>query len=168
MRVWKHTDHTLIVEDTPWIFGLVLIIMFMVFASIGIGLIASGEWMGLMFLLIGLTVIPGVAFLLIQRVQVVFYRPEGWVEIRRINLLKGRQTIRHKLDEISRAIVQTSSSGKGTTYRVALVIDHGQSAGTHPLTTVYSNVGKHHNVADAINAWLSPDQQAKAAPPFGA
>lgn len=156
MRIKKNTGHTLIVEDAPWVFGLMLILMLLVFAGIGVGLIASGEWAGAIFLLVGVIVIPGVAFLLIRRVQVVFYRPEGWVEIRRKTLLGQRQAIRHQIAEVSRAIVQTSRSSKGsTTRRVALVIDEGQSAGTHPLTLAYSNVGKPFEAADAINDWLA-------------
>ena len=154
MKIKTDTPDLLIVEDTPWLFAIMVTIMTLVFIGIGMGLVFSGEWMGLFFAVIGGGLGLLFFFLIVRRVQVVFYRPEGWVEIRRANVLR-RATVRHQLDEVSRAIVQRTSGDSGDLHRVTLEIDHGESAGQHPLTIAYSNTGDHHGVARAINDWLS-------------
>ena len=153
MKLKKNTEHTLIAEDAPWVFGILLIAFALIFSAIGIGLMASGEWMGILFALFGVIFAPLMFFLIVRRVQLVLYRPENWAEIRRKNLL--RQSVsRYGLSEIRRAIVQSTQGENGTLYRVALIVARGGVEGDVPLTTAYSNVGKHHQVAEAINAWL--------------
>jgi hypothetical protein len=154
MKIKTNTPDLLVVEERPWLLGLGIILFTLIFAAVGLFMLTDGEWMGLAFLLIGggLGLLGFFAF--VRRVQVVFFRPEGWVELRRANALR-RSTVRHDLGEISRAIVETSRGENADLHRVTLEIDSGQSAGLHPLTQAYTNVGKHHAVARAINDWLS-------------
>lgn len=158
MKVKKNTDHTLIVEDAPWFFGLMMVLFILVISSIGLVMLLDGELAGLIFLGVGVIVLPLIAYLFIRRVQVVFYRPEGWVEIRRANLLRQSKA-RYTMNEVKRAVVQSTRSDNNTLYRVALVMEKAGVQDTKPLTTSYSNVGKPHASAEAINAWLglSPD-----------
>ncbi|MDQ2090690.1 hypothetical protein [Marimonas arenosa] len=153
MKVKKNTDHTLIAEDNPWLFGFMIIGFILVFSGVGVFLIADGEWMGLGFLAGGLLLAPIFFVIFVRRVQLVFYRPEGWAEIRRKNVFRQTAT-RYDLSEIRRAVVQTTSGDSGTLYRVALVVEKGGVEGDIPLTQAYSNVGDHRGVAQAINAWL--------------
>ncbi|KAA0917660.1 hypothetical protein FLO80_06405 [Aquicoccus porphyridii] len=154
MKIKTDTPDLLIVDDTPWLTGVMLIVFILVFVGVGLGLILEGIWHGLIFLVVG-GGMGAVAFVLfVRRVQVVFYRPEGWVEIRRANALRHSR-VRHTIDEISRAVVEQSAGKNGTLYRVVLEIDHGQSAGRHPLSLAYSNIGDHRGVAHAINDWLA-------------
>jgi hypothetical protein len=162
MKVTTDTAEMLIIDDRPVILGLALIAFILVFVGIGLGLLLSGEWSGLLFALIG----GGLGFLalwaFVRRVQVVFLRPDGWVELRRKNLFGGSR-LRLALDEIDGAVIEESSSSDGgATYRVALVA-HGESAGHHPLTLAYSNVGHPHEVAAKINAWLGVAEAQAAA-----
>ncbi|MDU8927574.1 hypothetical protein RXV86_09275 [Alisedimentitalea sp. MJ-SS2] len=154
MKIRKNTDHTLIVENRPWFFAIMISVFILVFTGIGIGLLSSGELMGLVPLAVGLVMAPLFLYIFARRVQVVFYRPEGWVEIRRANL-RGTSKIRYDIEEIQRAILESTQSDSSTLYRVTLMVEKGGVAGPVPLTQAYSNIGKHRQVTDAINAWLS-------------
>lgn len=154
MKITTDTPDLLIVEDRPILLGLGLIVFIMIFVGIGIGLMLSGEGWGITFTLIG----GGLGFLafwaLVRRVQVVFHRPENWVEFRRKNILSGSR-VRHALSDISRAEVESSHGSEGsTTYRVVLVFDRGQSLGRHPITLAYSSGSSHHLIQAKINNWL--------------
>lgn len=153
MKIKTDTSEMLILDETPWLIGAMLIVFVLIFVGVGLGLILDGIWQGLIFLLGGGGMGAVAFFLFVRRVQVVFYRPEGWVEIRRANVLRHSR-VRHTIGEISRAIVEQSAGKNGPLYRVVLEIDHGQSAGRHPLSLAYSSVGDHHAVADAVNDWL--------------
>jgi hypothetical protein len=154
MKITTDTPDLLIVEDRPILLGLGLIVFIMIFVGIGIGLMLSGEGWGITFTLIG----GGMGFLafwaFVRRVQVVFHRPENWVEFRRKNIFSGSR-VRHDLSEISRAEIESSQGSEGgTTYRVVLVFDRGQSAGRHPITLAYTSSASHHLIQAKINDWL--------------
>lgn len=154
MKITTDTPDLLVVEDRPVLLGIGLIVFILIFVGIGIGLMLAGEGWGIVFALLGggMGLIAFWAF--VRRVQVVFHRPQGWVEIRRKNLFGGSQ-VRHELANISRAEVETSRSSEGgATYRVVLVIDRGQSVGRHPVTLAYSSGTSHHIVEAQINDWL--------------
>jgi len=152
MKVTRNIPEQLIIENRPWVISLALIATGLIFIGIGLSIFLSGELMGLFFMVMGL--VPfGLLFAFARRTQALFLGPEGKLIIRRRTLLGG-STIEHRLDEVGKAIVQSSTGDNGATYRVALIFPEGQSAGTHPLTLAYDNYGDHHGMADTINAWL--------------
>jgi len=103
----------------------------------------------------------------VRRVQLVFHRGENWVEVRRRSAL-GQSTVRHRLDEIAEAVVQSSRSSEGgTTYRAALVIPQGESQGVHPVTIYYSSGRGAARMARAINDWLNAARAADATDDIG-
>ncbi len=153
MKVTRNTENQLIVEERPWIIGAILSAVTLIVVGIGANMILSGELLGL--LVIATAAMPLLfMFIFVRRVQVVFHRPEGWVEIRRQNM-RTRSTVRHELSEISGASVQTSQSGDSPTHRVVLNIPKGQSAGEHPLTIYYVSGRGSERAASAINGWLN-------------
>ncbi|WP_372610587.1 hypothetical protein [Aquicoccus sp.] len=154
MKIKTDTADLLIIDETPWLLGAILIVFILIFVGVGLGLVLDGVWQGLIFLVVGGGMGAAAFFLFVRRVQLVFYRPEGWVEIRRANILRHSR-VRHTIDEISRAVVEESAGKSGPLYRVALEIDQGQSAGRHPLSLAFSSIGDHHAIADAINDWLA-------------
>lgn len=154
MKILTDTPDLLVVEDRPVLLALALIAFILMFVGAGLVMILAGEWWGILFALGG----GGMGFVafwaFVRRVQVVFHRPDGYVELRRRNLFGGSR-VQHELAEIDRAVIEESqSSDSGTTYRVALVVEHGQSAGRHPITLAYSSGRGHHRAAEAINSWL--------------
>jgi hypothetical protein len=155
MKVTTNTPDLLIVDDRPLFIGIMLILFILLFVGVGLGLVFAGEPLGLVFALMGGGLGAGAFIVFVRRVQVVFHRPEGYVEIRRKNAFRARK-VRHALAEIDRAEVESSRTSEGaTTYRTVLVIEAGQSVGRHPLTFAYSSGSGHRRVAEAINAWLS-------------
>lgn len=155
MKVTTNSPDLLIIEDRPLFIAIALILFTLAFSGAGLFMIAEGEWWGLFFMLFGGGM--GVLFfgIFVRRVQVVFHRPEGYVEVRRRNVF-GARKVRHDLTEIARAELQTSRSSDGPdTHRVALVIENGQSAGAHPITVAYSSGSGHQRCKEAINDWLS-------------
>lgn len=154
MKVTTNTPDLLIVDDKPLLLGLMLIVFILVFVGAAAMIVMSGEPWGILFGLIG----GGMGFaafaVFVRRVQVVFHRPEGYVELRRRNIFGGSR-VRHGLDEIARAELEESRSDNGgLLWRVALVIDEGPSVGRHPVTLAYTNGRGHQRVAEAINRWL--------------
>ena len=154
MKVTTDTPDLLIVEDRPVVIAIALIVFTLVFLGAGLLILATGEWWGLVFAGFG----GGMGLLFfavfVRRVQVIFHRPERYAEVRRKNVFRASK-VRYDLREISRAIVESSRSSEGgTTYRVTLVIDAGESAGLHPVTFAYSSGSGHANAAHAINDWL--------------
>lgn len=159
MKVHRNTPDLLIVEDRPWLFGLMLAGFILVFCGIGLSLLFSGDWMGLIFFFAGGGLGLAAFWAFVRRVQVVFHRPGGWIEIRRANMFR-RMTTRYDLAGVHRALVESTRSDGGTLYRVALVIKTGGISGTKPLTLAYSNTGDPQGVAGAINAWLGAEAHA--------
>ena len=154
MKIRKRTEHTLIVEDRPWLIGAMMIVFVLAFGGAGLFLVTSGEWFGLIFMFFGFVFAPLLFSFFVRRVQAVFYRPENWLELRRKTLF-GQSRARFDLRDVRRATVETTTGSKGgTLYRVALEMESGGIAGRKPLTTAYSNVGDHRGVAAAINEWL--------------
>ena len=154
MKVTTDTPDLLVVEDRPVLLALALTVFILVFVAVGFTVMMSGEWWGIFFALVGGGVGCAAFWGFVRRVQVVFHRPGAYVEVRRRNIFGG-STVRHGLAEIDRAEVEESrSSDSGSTYRVVLVVDRGQSAGRHPVTLAFTSGGAHHRVAKAINAWL--------------
>ncbi|PIE14165.1 MAG: hypothetical protein CSA70_03175 [Rhodobacterales bacterium] len=72
------------------------------------------------------------------------------VDTRRTTL-RGKAKTRHDLDEIKHAIFGSTNKENGTLCRVTLVTEKGGVSGPVPLPQAYSNVGKHHQIVEAIN-----------------
>ena len=154
MKVDTDTTDLLVIEDKPVILGLMLIVFILVFVGIGLWLMLSGEIWGLLFAAIGGGLGFAAFFAFVRRVQVVFQRPEGYVEFRRRNLF-GASRKRYALTEIDRAEIEESRSAEGgSTWRVVLVIGQGQNVGRHPITLAFTNSSGHRRAAEAINRWL--------------
>ena len=153
MRI-KHNDpDLLIVEARPWVLGTILAGGALAFFGTGVVKLIALELTGLFYFAAGAFMML-FFYIFVRRVQVVFHRPEGWVEIRRRTLTRYDR-VRHDLAEIERAMVETSHSGDGgPTHRVALVIPEGQSKGRHPLTNYYSGGSGADRATRVINTWL--------------
>ena len=154
MKVTRNTPDQLIIESKPWLIGVMILLFILIFVGAGLAMIAQGDWIGLLFAGFGggLGILGFWAF--VRREQVIFHRPQGFLELRRKTIFSMTR-VRHDLGEVSRAIVEESRSTKGAILqRVTLEFDRGQSTGRHPLTEAYSNIGNPSAIADTINAWL--------------
>lgn len=160
MKVTRDTPDQLILDDTPWLVGLVLAAMILACAAIGLSLLGSGHaGRGLAILGFGLPFLGLFFGLFVRRNQLILDRVAGKVIHRRATVL-GRTEVVHYLDNLDRAIIQTSRGKNGDTYRMTLVLSGGMDAGLHPFTRVYSSGRGARRGAEAVNRWL-----ARARPP---
>ncbi|MFT7593134.1 MAG: hypothetical protein ACI8R4_000446 [Paracoccaceae bacterium] len=154
MKVTRNTPDQLIVADTPWLIGLMMIFFIMVFVGAGMAMVLSGDMLGLLFIIVGGGLGIGAFAAFVRRVQVILDRPTDSITIRARTLF-GYSEVRHKLSSLSRAVLQSTTSSKGNTlHRPALVLDQGMSAGDHPIVKTYANTGGAAHIVKAVNTWL--------------
>ncbi|UWQ75023.1 hypothetical protein [Leisingera sp. M658] len=160
MKITRNTPEQLILADTPWLIGIMLVFFILSFAGAGLGMLSQGGdliWPGLIFTLAG-GGMGALAFcLFVRRVQVILDRSGGSIVIRRQSVF-GYSQAEHRLADLSHAEVEsTTSRSEGRTrtlYRPVLVLDGGMRAGRHPVVAAYTNGRGPQRLADAINAWL--------------
>ena len=156
MKVIHRTEELLIVEDQPWLIGVLMIVMALVFAFGGMALLAAGEMLGgLMMLLIGVGVPLLIGAVMVQRVRLTFDRDAGTVTRTRRSVLGLTQTT-HALDRVSQARVGVSTDSDGSTYRME--VDLRDPPDVLPFTTYFTSGRRPEAMAQAVNGWLTAPQ----------
>jgi len=152
MKVIHRTDTLLMIEDQPWLIGVLMIVMALVFAFGGMALLVSGELFGgLMMFLVGVGVPVLIGALMVQRVRVTFDRTAGTLTRTRRSVL-GLTRTTHALDRLEGARVGISTDSDGTTYRTEL--DLRDPVETMPFTTYYTSGRRPEEMVRAVNDWL--------------
>ena len=159
MKLLEDTETRLLIEDNPVVLGVILAIAIFLPLAIGLVMLASGSWFGLIALGIAVFLcIPFVVFL--HRTRVILDRATGQVLIRTASLLgQNERTI--PLAQVQGARVETSvsrstCSNGGTptvseTHRTVLQTTTGEV----PLTDAYTAGDAAARMAQAINVWLA-------------
>jgi hypothetical protein len=154
MKVVHQSETLLVLEDRPWLIGILMIVMALSFAFGAMELIGSGEVLGgaLMGLLgVGVPLLLGALF--VQRVRLSLDRQTGLVTRTRRSVL-GLTSETYPLDRLKTARVDASVDSDGTTYRMELcLVDPPE---TVPFTTYYTSGKRPQRVAEAVKAWLQP------------
>jgi len=159
MRVVETSPRRLILEDRPWVLGIILILAILLPLLLALATWRDAPWlafaMGLVAALFGAAF---VAF--VRRVIVIFDRDAGTVVIRTASTL-GQSESTHALADISQAKVETvinrstGSSGRTSagsqTHRTILQM----SDEVVPLTQVHSAGDSALLMAATINLWLA-------------
>jgi len=154
MKATRNTPEQLIIADTPWLIGVLMIGFILIFVAIGLLLMSDGVWAGLAFALVGGGLGFGAFAAFVRRVQVILDRPSDTITLRARSLL-GFTEVTHSLSNLSRAVLETTTSSKGSTlYRPTLILDKGMSTGAHPVVNAYTNTTGPRRTVDAINTWL--------------
>lgn len=152
MKVIHRTDTLLMIEDQPWLIGILMIVMALIFAFGGMAMLISGEaFGGLMMLLIGVGVPVLIGALMVQRVRLTFDRAAGTLTRTRRSALGLTQTT-HRLDRLERARVGVNSDSDGMTYRMEF--DLRDPPETVPFTTYYTSGRRPEEMARAVNDWI--------------
>lgn len=152
MKISRNTPQQLIVGNNPIFFTVMLAVMGLVFLGVGMASSLADPLFGIVFAAASL--LPfGLLLVFSRRVQLIFEADKGTLTIQRKNLLRGASKVVHQLSDVERAELETTQSDGTTMYRVTMMFT-GESAGPHPITGAYSNVGNHKSVAQTINAWL--------------
>lgn len=152
MKVIHHSDAMLVLEDRPWLIGILMIVMALIFAFGGMALLASGETFGgLMMLLIGVGVPVLIGALMVQRVRLAFDRSAGTVTRTRRSVL-GLTRTTHALQRLERARVAVSTDSDGSTWRMEL--DFRDPSEMVPFTAYHTSGAQPEAMAQAVNDWL--------------
>jgi len=154
MKITYSDNNRLIVEERPWLFAIFLAVFILAFAGAGVAALFQGEVMVALLCAGGVAFIWLFVFIFVRRVQVIFDREEGLIDIRRKTL---RRQIRRTLPlaVLKWAQVAESRSSDSTTYRVELVLAPGHNDGPLPLTNYYSSGERSkREVANAINTLI--------------
>lgn len=155
MHVTRNTPEQLIIADTPWFIGIMLIIFIVLFVGPGLLIVSDGIWQGWVFVIAG-GGMGLIAFgVFVRRMQVILDRPSDTITIRRQSIF-GFSEITHELSDLSEVKIETTTGSKGRRlFRPTLVLNQGMSAGDHPIVQAYTNSGSSQRVADAVNGWLA-------------
>ncbi len=152
MKVIHRTDQVLMIEDRPWLIGILMIGMALIFAFSGMAMLAAGEvFGGLMMLMIGVGVPVLIGAVMVQRVRLTLDRSAGTVTRTRRSVLGLTQTT-YRLDRLDEAHVGVSTDSDGTTRRMEL--SFRDPSETVPFTTYYTSGGKPEAMAGAVNDWI--------------
>jgi hypothetical protein len=154
MKIVRNTPEQLIIEETPWVLGIMLVFFILAFVGPGLFLVTQGEVIGLFFAAVGggLGVMGLVVF--VQRVQVILDTTTDEVIVRRRSVLRYTQEV-HPLSELAEAQLDTTRGSKGTIMnRPVLIFDRGMSAGPLPIIASYTSGQGPRRAVSAINGWL--------------
>lgn len=154
MKVLRDTPDQLILDETPWFWGIMLTLFTLVFVGVGMLVLPRTLAGGLAFIIFGggLGLVAMVVF--VHRVQVILDRVAGTLTLRRKSLLRQSEVV-HALDHLHGAeIEETRSDNNQTLSRPVLILDGGMSAGRHPVVSAYSSGTMAQRMADSINTWL--------------
>ncbi|WP_400086070.1 hypothetical protein [Yoonia sp. R78084] len=157
MKIVHDTPEKLVLSFVPWVFATVLSALLLGVVGFGLNALFTGDVSAAFW---GLFAIPlfMLLFLVIfvRRDDLILDRDRNLLELRH-STFRGRTRVRHKLEHLKEAKLQSSRSENANTYRITLVLDGGMDAGTHAVTPIYaSGRGAERGVA-AINAWLAQD-----------
>lgn len=154
MKITRSTADQLILDQTPWMFGMLFggLILVSIACLTILPIYGHPEgFFALPFLVVGILVFAG----FVRRDQAIFDRTAGMVILHHRNLA-GYKSRSFALADVDCAEVdiseQTRSSGGARTkvFRPAIRVN-----GTLlPLTNLSTNSQRHHAVVDTINTWL--------------
>ena len=150
MKITHDTPDLLVLEDVPWMLGILFVAMVLIPVGVGLTMLLSGEWTGI-FVALGGAAFGGIFFAaFVRRTRLVLDRKAGMAELKRRSVL-GLKTWTWRLDEIDRAWAESSMSQKSTTSRPVLILTTGARQAINP---VYSSGQGAARATTAINRWL--------------
>ncbi len=156
MEVVRNTPEKLIIGDSPWATAIGLIVFVVILFGAGLMLWQNAAWLSVLFFLIGV-VVGFIGFVIfVNRVQVIFLRPENRLLIRRRSIF-GKSATEHDLSQLTGAVAEEfiSNSLRGRKlYRPTLVFQRNGEEVRIPVVEVYSNERGVQVLVDAINEWI--------------
>jgi hypothetical protein len=154
MKVVRNTPEQLIIEETPWLLGIMFIFFILAFVGPGLFLVTQGELIGLLFAGLGGGLGTMALVLFVQRIQVILDGTTDEVIVRRRSIVRYTEEI-HRLSELAEAQVDMTRSSKGTLMkRPVLIFDRGMSVGPQPIVSSYTSGFGPQRAVSAINGWL--------------
>lgn len=152
MKVIHRSDAQLVLEDRPWLLGLLMILMAVGFLAFALSLLSTGEVAGgLSLAVVGVGVPSVVGSMMVQRVRLTLDRSTGLVTRTRRSVL-GLTQETYPLRRLAEARIDSTRGKDGGTHRMELrLID---PSATVPFTTYHAGGSKARRMAEAVNDWL--------------
>ena len=153
MKVVHHSDSQLVIEDQPWLLGLLLIGVYLVLLVVSFTTARAGEVTGgILTAVIGTAIMALVGYLMVRRTRFTFDRNLGQIT-KTVRTARGLSQDTLPLTRVERAFVAKSIDADGTTYRPELLLSDPQ--GALPLINYYTGASaSHQTIADIINSWI--------------
>lgn len=156
MKISTNTNEMLIVDDKPYVTGLIVAAIGLAFATYGGYMIQHFQKDGWFFVAISAAVFYGF-YRLIERTQIIFDRAENTVEFRRRSLRRYKRDS-YSLDRIEKALVDqkthTSSSSSAGAVKSKIFLLPIDDEEPIPFTSSYSTGSKYTKIAAIVNDWL--------------
>ena len=153
MKVIHRSDQLLVIEDRPWVIGILMIVLALVFLFGAFKLFEAGQGFGgLTMLLVGGGVPLLIGALMVRRVRLTFDRTSG-VLTRVSRSVRGLTRDSYALDRLQQAQLGVSTDSDGTTYRAELRLL--APVETVPFTSYYTSGSRPSEIVDAVNDWLT-------------
>lgn len=153
MKVIHRSEKLLILEDRPWLLGLFLIAMALIFFFLGMAIVAKGMiFSGLFMGLIGGGLPLLFAALMVRRVRLTFDRQTGQLT-RTQRSIRDLVQISHAIGRLVEATVDFNTEGDGVTYRMDLRLQDPPEI--VPFTSYYTSGRKPQQMAQVVNDWLA-------------
>jgi len=152
MRITENTPDRLILDDIPWIRGLLIIAATLYVLSMGFREMNAGRQFGAFIIAGALIVGPLFFALFVERYQILFLRAEDRITKRKRSVLGYKETS-HRLSDVLKASVVTSkrTDGPDMDHKILKVSD-----GTSIRLVDYNTTSAAPSiVAKAINDWLA-------------
>jgi hypothetical protein len=152
MKVISQSGTQLVLEDRPWLIGILMIVMVIAFLGGSLAMFSFGQiFGGLIMGLVG-TGVPLLIFvLMVQRVRLTFDRASNQL-IRTRKSVFGLTEKSYALSRLSHAFVSVSHGDDGNTYRLELKLSDPDEV--VPFTTYHTSGGKPERLSNEVNAWL--------------
>lgn len=140
MNVIHRSDTLLMLEDRPWVFGLFLIFLALIFAFGGMAMTGAGQVLcGAFFALFGAGVPILISALMVRRVRLSFDRTTGQIA-RTARSVRALRVDGYALDRLRQATVGVSYDSDGNTYRIELRLSDPDEV--VPFTSYHTNCRK--------------------------
>ena len=158
MKIVRNTPDQLILRSVPWVIAILLSGFLLAVIAFGLNGLFAGNLGDAFWGLIAIPLFLAIFLVIfVRRDDLILDRSRDLLELRH-STFRSRTKVQHKLVHLKRAKLESSRTSKGgMTYRIALVLDGGMDAGTHPVTPVYVSGNGAKRGVEAINAWLAQD-----------
>lgn len=156
MKIVHRSDTLLVLEDRPWVIGVFMIAMALMFLAASMAVVGRGEILGGFFLaLVGGGVPILIAAFVVQQVRLTLDRSSGQL-VRISRSVRGLTRQEFALSRLVEARVGVNYDSDGNTYRTELHLQ--EPAEKVPFTSYYTNGRKPEQMAEAVNDWMTtPD-----------
>ena len=164
MKVKRNTPDLLVAGEIPWFMAIMLTFFILVFVGIGVAILSSGVWAGLIFVVVGGGLGLGAMGVFVERLQLILDAMTKTLTMRSRTIFRYNQTV-IPLDDVIRAQTESTLSGtsnqsstkpRQTLSRLAFVVRDGSGTGgtvVQPMTSVMSSGKASGNVTREVNHW---------------